>query len=98
MHIKAHKKKQKSSQRWRKYLQPQEKDGSATSRVHAPSVTVTAGRLGAPGATRGGEGRDNGFHNHSLYQLSLNGNYTRCVFLHHPISHRTRVFSFGTHL
>ncbi|KAF8113650.1 hypothetical protein N665_0046s0001, partial [Sinapis alba] len=61
--------------------------------VHAPSVAVAvAGRLRAPGTTRGGEGRDNGFHDHSLYQFSLNGNHTRCVFLHHPISHRARLY------
>ncbi|KAF8082461.1 hypothetical protein N665_0824s0009 [Sinapis alba] len=67
--------------------------------VHAPSVAISmavAFRLIRDLATTGGrKGRDNGFHGHSLHQLPLNGNHTRCFFLY--LTLRRRTFSFGTH-
>ncbi|KAH0922103.1 hypothetical protein HID58_022121 [Brassica napus] len=53
--------------------------------VHAPSVALpvaVAIRVIRGPATTGRKGRDNGFDGHSLHQLPLNGNHTRCFFLH----------------
>lgn len=54
--------------------------------VHAPSVALPVAIairvIRGPATTGGRKGRDNGFDGHGLHQLPLNGNHTRCFFLH----------------